>query len=65
MVIEKIAASIALAAMAVGMFGVVAAIVTAPERAARHEERVERYIEAKCMDATTHADRLRWCERGG
>ena len=32
---------------------------------ARQAERVERYIEAKCMDATTHADRLRWCERGG
>ena len=65
MVIEKIAASIALVAMAAGMFGVAMAIVTGPERAARQAERVERYIEAKCMDATTHADRLRWCERGG
>ena len=63
--IAKIAAAGALAAMAAGMFGVVAAIVTAPERAAPHEERVERHIEAKCLDATTHAERLRWCERGG
>ena len=59
---EKIAALAALALAILGVVGVIGAIVTQPERDRQAEARRALYIKAKCTDAVTSADQLRWCE---
>ena len=58
---EKAAAALGFFGLAAAILGVVGAVVTEPGRSARNAEQRSLYIHARCLDAETHTERLRWC----